>query len=75
MNKGAKYLAMYPDIAKRWINECIICHHQGYKPEMPKTIDDDSFQANMKKILMSYFQPMNITEIGLCEQCDKIYNK
>jgi hypothetical protein len=75
LNKGAEYLAMYPDIAKRWINECTMCHYQGYKPEMPDMIGDDSVQANIKKLLMSYFQPMSITEIGLCEQCNRFYSK
>ena len=42
---------------------------------MPDMIGDDSVQANIKKLLMSYFQPMSITEIGLCEQCNRFYSK
>lgn len=66
---------MYPDIAKRWVNECSICHYQGYKPEMLEKIGSDSVQANIKKLLMSYFQPMCLNEIGLCEQCSILYNR
>jgi hypothetical protein len=73
LNKGAMYLSMYPDIAKRWINECTMCHFQGYKPEMPEMIGSDIYQTNIKNLLMGYFQPLNITEMGMCEQCNHAY--
>lgn len=72
---GKAYLSMYPEIAKRWINECGICHCQGYKPEMPEKICSVSNQANIKKHLMSYFQPLAVNEIGICEQCEKLYRR
>ena len=75
LDKGAEYLAMYPDIANRWINACVICRYQGYKPEMPEKIGSDSTQANIKALLMSYFQPMSINEIGICEQCCELYKE
>ena len=32
---GEEYLVMYPSF-RRWINRCIACGAQGYKPEIPE---------------------------------------
>ena len=68
---GKSYLTMYPDVAKRWINECIICHSQGYKPDLPDKIIDGSEQAIMRNNLMRLFRPLSVNDISICEQCAK----
>lgn len=72
---GKAYLEMYPQIAKRWINECVVCHKQGFKPEMPGRIDSNSNQAIMKNNLMRYFEPLFVDDTGLCEQCGQRFEK
>jgi hypothetical protein len=39
-NRGTdieEFLMKYPHML-RWVNECLSCHHKGYKPEMPSGI-------------------------------------
>jgi hypothetical protein len=36
-----KFLMQYPYLL-RWVNECLSCHHKGYKPEMPAPEFDNS---------------------------------
>lgn len=72
---GKAYLSMYPQIAKRWINECIGCHVQGYKPDMPEKIDNSGNQGIMKYNVMRYFKPLPVDDIGMCEQCQQNYEK
>lgn len=52
---------------ERWINQCIACGRQGYKPDMPDQIYPwESLHAtNIKK----YYPPMQVNEYGLCDQC------
>ena len=58
---GDDYLTMYPDL-RRWINQCVACQSQGYKPSMPDE------HTNLRK----YFQPLSLNEAGLCEQCERV---
>jgi len=67
---GETYLRMYPHLAKRWINVCVRCHHQGYKPDMVELMCED--QNIAKHHLMSYFEPMAVNDAGLCEYCAKL---
>jgi hypothetical protein len=63
---GEDYLRMYPDL-RRWMNICVACGHQGYKPEMPPN-DAPKFRAQN---LRRYFRPLVIDSVGLCEQCSQ----
>jgi hypothetical protein len=45
----------------------MLCHHQGYKPEMLEAMDGERTAA--KNNLMSYFDPMEVDEMGICEHC------
>ena len=67
-NDGDMYLQMYPKLS-RWMNECIVCHAKGYKPEMPEHIGGKYSIAsnNLKK----YFKPLAVSELSICEQCAK----
>lgn len=66
------YLKMYPELLK-WINECLICHSKGYKPEMPEHIGGEYSIAayNIRK----HFKPLELDENDLCVQCSKVYNQ
>lgn len=70
-DEGKLYLSMYPKAAERWINECPICHMQGYKPDLPEKVLDESDQSIMKWNLMSYFKPLPVNDMGICQQCAK----
>ena len=50
-----------------WMNRCLTCGMQGYKPELPDQIYrwPSAHVAHLK----SYFQPLALDENGLCEQC------
>lgn len=62
--EGNEYLTMYPDL-RRWINTCVCCQFQGYKPQMPPN-DDPMFKGQN---LRRYFKPLVLNEDGMCEQC------
>lgn len=66
------YLKSYPE-ALKWINECLACHHRGYKPNMPKRIGgkDSVLADNLRR----YFSPMEVDEMGFCVVCSKLQNR
>jgi hypothetical protein len=66
------YLTAYPKLRK-WINECIMCHTKGYKPNMPK--DLHPWGSAAAKNLRSYLKPLELNEDGLCESCSHILRK
>ena len=68
LSEGQFYLTMYPHF-HRWMNVCIACHHQGYKPEMPPN-DDPLFRGQN---LRRYFLPLALDGDGLCEQCSAAF--
>lgn len=61
---GNDYLTMYPKL-RQWINQCVACQAQGYKPDMPEDIYPGIAARNLRR----YFTPLEINEMGLCEQC------
>jgi hypothetical protein len=68
-NRGTnleKFLMQYPYLL-RWVNECLSCHHKGYKPEMPvPEVDNDVFiPAKLRRLT----DELVLDEDGLCEQC------
>lgn len=65
------YLKMYPQLRRKWINQCVGCQQEGYKPDMPKNI----FPGIAAQSLRKYFQPLNVDEHGLCEICSKVLHK
>ena len=67
-NEGELYLEMYPGLLK-WINECIVCHAKGHKPEMPEKVRGELSIASNN--LRRYFEPLAVNELGICEQCAK----
>ena len=65
-NEVEEFLMKYPHLA-RWVNECISCHHRGYKPEMPEPEVDNS--AYLPAKLRRLMDEMKLDEGGLCQQC------
>lgn len=60
------YLKQYPE-TKKWLNECMICHTIGYKPNMPDKIYPGFLAKNIKR----FFSPLAINEINICKDCAK----
>ena len=67
-NESDMYLQMYPGLSK-WINECIVCHAKGYKPEMPEHISREFSVAGSN--LRKYFKPLVVDEQSICVQCGR----
>jgi|GEM_PF-1376050 len=67
-NEGEMYLQMYPAVSK-WMNECIICHAKGYKPDMPTHISREGSVAGGN--IRQYFNPLAVDELHICAQCGK----
>lgn len=62
---------------QRWINECSLCHRQGYTPELPDWKDDAldfPLRYNYKRI-RQHFQCLELDENGFCLVCSKIIKK
>jgi len=59
------YLETYPALQRTWINQCVACQRQGYKPNMPDSIHPGMAAQNLR----AYFQPMEVDENGLCKLC------
>jgi len=58
---GEGYLRMYPQLNK-WINQCVACQTNGYKPEMPEST------KNGFKNIRKFFNELPLKN-GLCESC------
>jgi hypothetical protein len=68
-NRGTdieEFLMQYPYLL-RWVNECLSCHHKGYKPEMPEPEFDNSafILAKFRRLV----DELAVDENGLCQQC------
>ena len=70
---GTAYLDSFPKL-KKWINECISCHRQGYKPDMPEHI---SVVEGSKEcyFIKKYFSPLSLDANGYCEVCANLINQ
>ena len=64
-NEGEEYLQMYRKQAERWMNQCVACQRKGHKPDMPDSIYPGVLASNLRR----YFEPLELDEAGLCEQC------
>ena len=68
-NRGTdleEFLMRYPYLL-RWVNECLCCHHKGYKPEMPEPEFDNwaVITARLRRLV----DELALDEDGLCQQC------
>ena len=67
------FLENWNPAAKRFINTCKICGHQGYSP----SIDEEDFGEAVNNYaiareLKRTLQPLPLDEFGRCEQCAKV---
>mgnify|MGYP006910092126 CR=1 FL=1 len=60
------YSKQYPEIEK-WLNECMVCHTIGYKPNLPEQIYPGILAENIRKS----YNVLKLNEIGICEDCSK----
>lgn len=66
--EGEIYLKSYPELERRWINQCVACQRKGYKPSMPRIIYPGYAAQNLRR----YFDPLDVDELSLCEQCRQV---
>lgn len=60
------YLRQYPE-TRKWLNECLICHSIGYKPELPEKI----YPGLMAENIRSLYTPLAVNELCICDDCAK----
>jgi hypothetical protein len=58
---------------QKWVDECISCHHRGYKPSLPESQFDNSAVAITA--LRRLVDEMALDEAGVCEQCRRAAGK
>lgn len=61
-----QYSKDYPQIS-RWLNECMVCHSIGYKPEMPEKIYPGEMAENIRR----FYSPLEVNDISICDDCSK----
>jgi len=57
--------------ARRWVNVCLLCGRQGYKPDLPDQIDDKGSAAELRRL----FTPLAVDENRICEKCMSKVNR
>lgn len=60
------YLSQLPE-TRKWLNECLICHSIGYKPELPQKLYPGPMAENIRRL----FSPLSVNELSLCIDCAK----
>ena len=60
------YSKQYPEMEK-WLNECMVCHTFGYKPNLPEQIHPGVLAENIRKL----YNVLKLNQIGICEDCSK----
>jgi hypothetical protein len=68
----ALYMRRYPKLNK-WINECWLCHCQGYDRSIVENPNNE--QTIAARNIKSYFRPLDLDEDGLCEVCSRLSKK
>ena len=68
----ALYMRRYPKLNK-WINECWLCHCQGYDRSIVENPNNE--QTIAARNIKSFFQPLDLDEDGLCEVCSRLSKK
>ncbi|MBE6901097.1 MAG: hypothetical protein E7478_01330 [Ruminococcaceae bacterium] len=67
-NDAELYLDTYPKLRK-WINECVVCHSKGYKPDMPEHIGGEYSVSGA--VIRQYFRPLELNDDNICLQCSR----
>ena len=69
------YIEKWNCSAKKYINTCILCGHQGYSPVIEEkdfcnTLENKVIFRELKKTLSK----LQLDKLGRCEDCAKIQN-
>ncbi len=60
----SQYKKMYPSVDK-WLNNCIICQSEGYKPELPEKITPGVLAENIREL----WNVLEVNELSVCSDC------
>jgi len=61
-----EYYRSYPHI-KKWINQCVICQAEGYKPKLPNKIEPGLMAENIRL----YWNELELNDTSICVHCSK----
>ena len=59
----AWYRKQYPEVSK-WLNQCIICQTEGYKPEL------NEIKTNLANNIKSQWDELDVNDLNICQDCD-----
>ena len=68
-NDPEKFLKRYSYLRK-WVDECIVCHHKGYRPDTPYPERKTKYSTHAQ--LRRLFDELVLDESGMCEQCRSV---
>ena len=61
-----KWLEAFPDIRKKYLNQCVMCQEIGYDPVKIEMKQGRIFQKRLRE----WFHPLEVNEAGICTDCD-----
>ena len=72
-DQGKEYIQAHPQL-KKWINVCICCGTWGYKTELPEWLYNTKISSRTvgAQYIRKYFNPMDVNDLGNCEQCQGV---
>jgi hypothetical protein len=56
---------------EKYLSQCVVCQEMGYDPDKLELRENKHFQKRAKE----NFKPMKVSDIGVCEQCQKHQTK
>ena len=59
------YRKQYPKV-NEWLNQCIICQMEGYKPELNK------IKTNLAMNIKSQWDELDVNDLKICKECNLI---
>ena len=60
-----RWLEAYPDVRKKYLNQCVVCQEIGYDPVKMERAEKPGLLKNIGE----YFHPLVVNEIGVCTDC------
>ncbi len=68
------YIENWNSSAKKYINTCAVCGHQGYSPVIEQSDFWNAMAENkvIYKELTRIFHKMSLDKLGRCEECAKV---
>ena len=55
---------------RKWIHECGVCHHKGYRPDTP--LPSRASRHYTLHLLRRLFDELVLDENQMCEQCQSV---